>query len=449
MSLQDRVTAGLNRITANFSQFGSKVKSLGQTMSLALTAPITIAGYKAIESFNKTNASLRNLGVTLGVSGAQMSRFKDIAVNMGLHSARGTEEVANAMQMLSKAGLSTENVLTRINDVEKLALGTNMDMATSAKILTSVMKGFSIEGKDTQKVMDLLAAVHFKTKVSIEELAVGFKMAGPEARKAGVSMEQMAAMLANMAEKGIDGRRASMFLRQAFKELNKEQIQQMFKSGNLTEFVGKLKQTGLLAQSVAQYMGSLQYKQDQLNVAWKQLGDSIMESGFVDILKQIIDMIKDFMVGLKSMNPELKKWVAVILMAVAAIGPLLIYVGMIATAIGAITLPVIIVTAAFVAWGVAIAEVIANWKEIKSMFSLGGLKDVVMAFAGGHEYAMNMANEKIPNAPVSKHEIGIQISSADGASTKVTRKTGDSSVKVSHGYGGDQFSHMPHGTGDR
>lgn len=71
----------------------------------------------------------------------------------------------------------------------------NMESAQSTEYLTSIINGFKLEAEDTQDVVSKLVALDNQFATSTAEISSAMQRSSVSAQQAGVSMEELAAMI--------------------------------------------------------------------------------------------------------------------------------------------------------------------------------------------------------------------------------------------------------------
>lgn len=442
IGLTDKFSEKMKGISASFTNTAQKMKQAGKTLSLAVTAPVALIGRKAIKNYNDFTTAMTNFKLTTGLAGKELAKFDEIANRVAKTSGRGGPESLAALQQLAKAGYTTAQVEKSIVDVEKLAIGTHLEMATAARLLTNVMSGFNIKQEDSAKTMDTLVNLHYKTKVSLADLSKSLRMVLPYAQAAGVSFEQLTALYASMADKGTEARAAGSIMTMYFRQAGKEQIQAMFKSKkSIQEFTKILNKSGIAEMAYKEHSESLEHALKQLNVAWNDMIESFIHGDMSESLKDIVKALSDLLNWVGSLSPEIRKTIAIMLALAAALGPVLIILGQLGLAIkfipigltaitgavkimtgavGILALKIAIITAGFIAWYKVIKDIKENWEFIKSLSFgdiFGGFKEMAADIASGRGYVKN-----------SKVTVALETD----ANTKIKSisKSGDSSVNV-------------------
>src|SRR5690606_18971865 len=106
---------------------------------------------------------------------------------------------------LAMAGMKTNEILGAMPDTLKLAAAANLDMASSADIVTNILAGYNKDVSELSHATDVLVKSFTSANTDLRQLGEAMKYAGPVASAAGVQFEEAAAALAMMGNAGIQG----------------------------------------------------------------------------------------------------------------------------------------------------------------------------------------------------------------------------------------------------
>jgi hypothetical protein len=348
-----------------------------------------------------------------------------------MSSARGANEAAQAMIVLSKAGLSQTKVMETMNAVQTLAVGTNTSMAESAQAISDIMNGYKLSASDTGHVLDVLASMQFRAKGSIQEFSKVLREVGPRARAIGVDIDQLAGVMGVLTDNmGLGATEAGKVIKKVFKTLSSQQIREIVNRGDITKYRKELIKAGIAQSAFDEMTKTLDFQLGQLKASWQELGRALVEAGFVDMLKSLIGYIQKIIHWFKGLDSETKETIVMLLGIAAAMGPVLMYAGLMATALAALNPYVLAITAALVGFGSAIKTIRDNWDFIKSL----SLSDI---FGGFREMIKDNPAlfSAIPvTAPLVAGQRGgeyiVRLVTGPGVDARVEKITGDKSLNV-------------------
>ena len=418
----------LNGLGMRMKAFGQKASQLGKTMSTRLSLPIVAFGGLMLNMVNKFEKSMNKVSAVSGATGEDLKKLRERAKEMGSTTQFSASEAADAMTFLAMAGLKTEQIYNALPGVLQLAAAGGLDLASAADIATNVMTSMSKKVSDLGHINNVLAYTANNANTDVRQLAEALRPVGSTADNLNVSLEETAAMLAKMADAGEKGSIAGTFLRNAmlavvnttpkskaaFERMGIDISKFVDESGKLTDFTGLMEEVrdkGATVGDIYKAFGQrgaravllLTKKGKDLRKFTKELEDSggaaekaakammkglpgaikelqskfeafiltISESGIGEVFESIIRGISrllERMAAFVKNNPQIAKFIGLIIAAVAAIGPLIAILGMLSVALGAVSAAGIVVFAAIAAIAYLAYLIIKNWEPIKKFF---------------------------------------------------------------------------------
>jgi TP901 family phage tail tape measure protein len=171
---------------------------------------------KAADKAGEFEKALNSLQAVSGATEKQMKSLSGLALKLGKDTslpATSAMDAAEAMTELSKAGLSVKDTLGAAKGVLQLAAAATIGNGEAAKIAARALNMFGLKGKQAGLVADVLANAANKSSGEINDMALALQQAGTGAKKAGLSIQETAAMIAILANKGIVGSDAGTSLK--------------------------------------------------------------------------------------------------------------------------------------------------------------------------------------------------------------------------------------------
>ena len=194
---------------------GGKLDSIGNMLTIGVTTPLIGVGTAAIMAGNDFEAQMSRVKA---ISGATASEFEDLeqqAIDLGAATSFSATESAEAMENLASAGFSVSEITAAMPGMLALAASSGEDLATSADIASSTLRGFGLEAEDAAHVADVLAKNAADTNAAVYDTGLAMKYVAPVAHSAGWSLESVTAAIGKMADEGIRGETAGTTLRSA------------------------------------------------------------------------------------------------------------------------------------------------------------------------------------------------------------------------------------------
>lgn len=197
-------TRGFNRplgsISADLKEFDKSLDaSNARVLAFAASAGIlyqVVGGFKAvIKSAVEVEKALTDINVVLNLNQSSLKSFSSSLFDIQKITGQGFSEVAKAATELARQGLGAEETLKRTRDALILTRLTGLDAAESVQDLTAAINSFKNETLDSTKIINTLATVDASFAVSSKDLAEAIKRVGSTADDAGVSFNQLIALV--------------------------------------------------------------------------------------------------------------------------------------------------------------------------------------------------------------------------------------------------------------
>ena len=159
--------------------------------------------------------------------------------------AAGTPtEVAVLATALSRAGFSAEETKAALGGIVTGAEATSVEFAAMGSIVADSLRAFGLEATKTTDVVDTLVNAANSSNQTVLDLGESFKYAAPVARNLGVSVDDLAATMALLANNGIRGSEAGTALRTGLTRL------QIAAGGSNEELLGLTRGSEILTRAM-------------------------------------------------------------------------------------------------------------------------------------------------------------------------------------------------------
>ena len=377
--------------------FGSKMQSTGRSLTM-MTAPLVAAGASAIKMGMSFDKSMTKVKTLVGIAGDEVDKMGLRVREMAKETAVGADEAAEALFFITSAGQRGETAMQTLNaSLKASALGLG-DVATVADAATSAMNAYGEESLNAELATDILTNAVRQGKLSSEELAGSIGSVIPIASNMGVQFHEVGATLAAMSRTGTNAATASMQLKNillsilkpskegadtlAAMGLSSQMLQQKIKDDGLLSTLSLLKlrfednndaqqkvfggsralmgimdllgkglgdtinifdemtnSAGLTAQEYEKLQNSAEFKlrkaMNGLKESFRDTGITLMNALMPAILKAG-EVIKGLITRFNSLSDDTKKFIGIATMIGTVLGPVLIVVGSLISALGSL-----------------------------------------------------------------------------------------------------------------
>ena len=335
-----KLSASLNAAEKKLKSFGDSATKIGKSMSLFVTAPIILAGGAAIKMASDFQESLNKVDVAFKGSSNEVRDFaKTTLESFGIAEGTALDMAALFGDMATSMGASTSEA---------------SQLSTSLVGLAGDLVSFKNIGID--EVTTALNSVFTGETESFKRLGIVMT----EANLAQFALEQ--GTLKNI---------------KSFTQAEKVQLRYAFVMAKSENAIGDFART---SDGAANQMRVFQESMKELGALFGEV--------ILPLFTKVVTKLNSILKGFKNLSPEGKKTIVVIAGIAAAIGPLLIVIGLMAKGLAGLRVaivsvntallanPFIAAAAAVTALGVAflvaankIAPSLSTWEQIKTSLS--------------------------------------------------------------------------------
>lgn len=221
----DKLSSPLKRMSAGLTSFQKKAskgladidatvgKATEGLKKMAAVAAVVGTGVGlAAMSVGKTGAdfeqAITNVGAVSLMTRDQIGDLEKKALELGATTKFSATEVANAMEMMGKAGFENSEILQGIGGILSAAAAEGAGLEETASNVSNVLKGMGLAVSDSTRVADVLTLASARTNSSISSLGESMKNVSSTARQLKVPLEDTVAMVALLQDVGLDASEA-------------------------------------------------------------------------------------------------------------------------------------------------------------------------------------------------------------------------------------------------
>ncbi len=230
--------AALGDVNKRTRKMSGNISNLGKKMSMSITLPLAAIGASSVKTFMSFEQQMAKVKAVSGATADEFSRLQANAKQLGASTRFSASEVAQLQTEFAKLGFTADEITKVTGATLALAQATDSDLARAAEVAGATLRGFGLEASETSRVADVMASSFSSTALDMESFAESMKFVAPVSKKAGLSIEETTAMLGALANSGIKGSQAGTALRRIISELGGE-------GENVAEQIKKLNDEGL------------------------------------------------------------------------------------------------------------------------------------------------------------------------------------------------------------
>lgn len=202
-----------------FGVVGNSFKTVGKTMTAAITAPIAGILVSSIKTTAEFEAKMSEVKAVARASAEEMQELTAKAKEMGEMTKFKASEAADAFRYMSMAGWKTKDMINGIEGVMNLAAASGEDLALVSDIVTDAMSAFGMKAEEAGRFADVLASASSNANTNVAMMGETFKYVAPVAGTLKMSIEDTAIASGLLANFGTKASQAGTSLRSAFNRM--------------------------------------------------------------------------------------------------------------------------------------------------------------------------------------------------------------------------------------
>lgn len=231
LTLQDHFSAPASKIMQNLSSITSStgkaieslklgyVNSMQQGFGL-LKGMADLANYstEVEKDVFRTSAMVR------GNFEQDRKALLDRAMEINLRNPLTIKDITSGQKFMAMAGMAMDKIQAAAEPAAQLAALFDMNMGGkggTADLMTNIMATFSISADKAAETANTLAIATTTSNMSLDDLAQSMKYSGAAAKNLGIGVQELAAYIGILGNRGIQGSMAGTNLAQSLNQLIK------------------------------------------------------------------------------------------------------------------------------------------------------------------------------------------------------------------------------------
>tara|TARA_R110002020_G_scaffold202139_1_gene405212 strand:+ start:1881 stop:3881 length:2001 start_codon:yes stop_codon:yes gene_type:complete len=189
--------------------------------------------YNAVNQFQESLTTVRALG---GVTEEQMYELADSINEVSAQFGVSGDEIAEGAVMLSKAGLTVDEVNESIGAMTALSKANGIAFEEAARMTVFAVNTFGKEFSEAGQLMDAMQVATQESILDIGDLQKAFAFAGSTAVMSGVSFEQLISIMAVLSNRALQAGISARSVNKMFLDmiLNTDELQEWMTTMGMT-----------------------------------------------------------------------------------------------------------------------------------------------------------------------------------------------------------------------
>jgi TP901 family phage tail tape measure protein len=381
-------------MSSRFQAAGQMLTRAGSTLTACVTVPLAGMGAASVKTAADFESSMSNVQALSGATGSELEQLSNLAKEMGATTQFSASEAADALGYMALAGWDTQQSMNALPGVLNLAAASGMGLAEASDLVTDYLSAFGEEADQAGRMADVLSYAQANSNTTTAGLGEAFKNCAANANAFGLDIEQTTALIGKLSDQGLKGSEAGTALSAVFRDITQKMkdgnitigktkiavqdangnyrsmtdilrdvenatdgmgdaqknaalmstftsdslkalnILLQTGSGNIEDFEKELRNSSGTAEEMANIMndnlnGQITALKSALEGAAIAIGEALLP-----MIKGLVSVLQGALNWFNGLNDGVKTTIVTVGLVVAAIGPLLLILGSLASAIG-------------------------------------------------------------------------------------------------------------------
>lgn len=194
------------------TQTAQKLKSVGMSLSLRLTAPLVGAAALGAREFLKYDTALMQIKNLVGANDDELKQYDQTIRQMSGAVAKGPVELADALYFITGAGFKGQQALDILRVSAEAASAGLGETKPIADAVTSAINAYGASNLSAARATDILVSAVKFGKMEASELAPVLGQIIPTASAMKIGFDQVAGAMAVMSRTGLNSAEAAVSL---------------------------------------------------------------------------------------------------------------------------------------------------------------------------------------------------------------------------------------------
>nr|DAH74177.1 MAG TPA: minor tail protein [Caudoviricetes sp.] len=356
---------------------GEKVSNVGKKMSIGVTAPIVAAGAAGLAAFSEVDEALDTIITKTGATGDVADSLATSFENVGSNTHLELQTVGEAIgEVNTQFGFMDKKLEDSTNYILQFAEINGTDVSQSAIYARQAIEAYDLSYDDLNKVLDVTTKTSQNTGQAVDSLFDSAIKGAPQIKQLGLSFGEGVTLMGQFEQAGIDGNAALSSLSKATVTYAKDgkslseglgelqnkimnassetdainaaaevfgtkggpRMADAIRRGTLNlEDLAKIadESQGAVGETFEATLDPIDKSNQAMNnakLALADVGESVQIS-LLPFFEMAIDALKSFKGWWDSLDQGTKNWIITIAGIIAAVGPVLVVLGMLMSSV--------------------------------------------------------------------------------------------------------------------
>lgn len=210
----DKTGAASAAVLKNLDNFANSAKNITQPVAdftaaatkleagiLGVGASVVAFSVKVASDFD---SAFREMTTLFQASGQDVAKFRADIQDYASTSTQSIDDIGKSLLAAVGTGIKYGESLGLVAKAEKLSVATRADLEGTTKVLVSTMNAYGMETSDIDKISDLFFRTIADGNIKMDDLSKYLANVTPNAKIAGVSLDELLAAIATLTTAGAE-----------------------------------------------------------------------------------------------------------------------------------------------------------------------------------------------------------------------------------------------------
>lgn len=220
MTLKALLTLDAKQFQQGIGKVQQQIGSIANAFKSAFAVgSVAMFGKSLVEFTKNYEDAMARVKAVSNASQIQMKMMNDEALRLGATTRYTATQVAETLEVLTRNGFSAEKATKSLAATLQLAQANAVGLADAGNMITNTLNMFGLSVNEVQRVNDVMSSIASNTATNLQDFYDALVNAAPMAHALGISIEETAAALGSLAQRGIKGADAGTQLRMALQKM--------------------------------------------------------------------------------------------------------------------------------------------------------------------------------------------------------------------------------------
>jgi TP901 family phage tail tape measure protein len=239
LSFVNKAAPEMRKFSKQLKTVGNQMKGIGQTASLALTAPIVALGGFALKSAIDMESAFTGVQKTVNGTAHELGVLKEELKGLSLNIPLSAVELFNVAEAAGQLGIKTKNIASFTKVMADLGATTNITAQDAAISLAQFANITGMAATDFDRLGSVIAGLGNETETSEAKIVAMSLRLAAAGTLVGLSEAKIVALAASLSSVGIEAEAGGSAFSQVLRRIDKEIGTGSEKMDNFAKVAGK------------------------------------------------------------------------------------------------------------------------------------------------------------------------------------------------------------------